>query len=75
MQGVGMAADPHGAAILWEQLLATEPCVAAFELAKLYEGGTGVEQSLFKAAEYFRMARSAGHPDAYRNLRRIGAES
>ena len=73
--GVGTHPPNLAAAIaLWRELLALDPWVATFELARVYEVGNEVLQSTEKAIEYFRAAREAGHPEAYRNLRRLGAE-
>lgn len=73
--GVGEHAPDLNEAIgLWQRLLVLDPWVGSFELAKLYESGQGVPQSTEKAIEYLKMARGAGHPEAYRNLRRLGAE-
>ena len=72
--GVGMAPDLSAAVELWRQLLATEAWIAAFELAKAYEHGIGVDPSMSHAIDYYRKARVAGHPEAYINLRRLGAE-
>lgn len=73
--GVGKHPPNLVAAIeLWQRLLVLDPWVGSYELARVHETGQGVPQSTEKAIEYFRMAREAGHPDAYRNLRRLGAE-
>ena len=73
--GLGNHVPDLAAAIeLWNRLLTLEPWVGAYELARVYESGQGVSQSTEKAIEYFKIARIAGHPDAYRNLRRLGAE-
>lgn len=70
----GLPPDLVSAVALWHQLLPIDPWVAAFELAKVYESGLCGPPSIDKAVEYFRMARRAGHPEAFRNLRRLGAE-
>lgn len=72
--GVGMAADPAASVELWRQLLVSDAWVAAFELAKAYEQGNGVDRSTELAIDYYRKARTAGHPEAYINLRRLGTE-
>ena len=72
--GIGMAPDAAASVVLWRKLLEVDACVAAFELAKAYEHGQGVDQSTSLAVDYYRMSREAGHPDALRNLRRLGAE-
>jgi len=38
-----------------------------------YEAGLGVEKSLERAIEHFRIARANNHPEAYRALKRLGA--
>lgn len=72
--GVGGPSDATAAVALWCQLLEADSCVAAFELARAYEHGNGVEKSLDSAIKYFRASRAAGHPEALKNLRRLGAE-
>jgi hypothetical protein len=73
-QGVGTGADAVAAFKLWSQLLESDESVAAFEIAKAYELGEGVAPSKETAIVFFRRARKAGHPDALRQLRRLGAE-
>lgn len=73
-QGIGTSADAVAALKLWHQLLASDESVAAFEIAKAYELGEGVAPSKETAIVFFRRARKAGHPDALRQLKRLGAE-
>jgi TPR repeat protein len=73
--GIGAAKDIPGAIGLWRRLVEVDAFVAAFELARAYEHGAGVEQSTKLAIDYYRTAREAGHPEAWKNLRRLGAET
>jgi TPR repeat protein len=73
-EGIGMSPDVTASVTLWRELLEIDACVAAFELAKAYEHGQGVDRSTSIAIDYFRQSREAGHPEALRNLRRLGAE-
>lgn len=72
--GVGIVADLTASVALWRQLVEVDACVAGFELAKAYENGHGVDRSTILAIDYYRRSREAGHPEAYINLRRLGAE-
>ncbi len=72
-QGIGTPADASTAFKLWSQLLKSDESVAAFEIAKAYELGEVVEPSLEIAVGFFRRARKAGHPEALRQLKRLGA--
>lgn len=73
-QGIGTPADAVAAFKLWSRLLESDESVAAFEIAKAYELGEGVDLSKETAIVFFRRARKAGHPDALRQLKRLGTE-
>jgi TPR repeat protein len=72
--GIGCVPDAAASIDVWRRLLELEPCNAAFALARAYESGNGIPQSLALASDHYRLARKAGHPEALKSLRRLGAE-
>jgi TPR repeat protein len=73
--GIGCEADAAASVEVWRALMEIEPCNAAFALARACETGNGVEQSQAAAIDYYRLARKAGHPGAFKNLRRLGVDA
>lgn len=72
--GIGCTANLSASIQAWQKLLPLDAMLAGFELARAYESGVGVPVSKDLAIEHYRLARASGHPDAYRNLKRLGAE-
>jgi tetratricopeptide (TPR) repeat protein len=71
--GEGVGQDVENAIVWLERAMNDDPLFASFALGEIYSNAEGGFYDASKAIRYFTIAQSAGHQDAPRELRKLGA--